>query len=316
MFTTAQLSENSHQGFEAAKRMLCLQSMQAKSNTASGMPVCLRQNGIGSRSSSKERDAETGLDYFEARYYSGAQGRFLSSDPIIINSNRMQDPQRLNAYSYVRNNPLRFIDPVGEDLYLYGAISQVKSDLCQMIGDACKNGGSNLVYDEKNHTVTVDLSNVALEQNDGAKVLSQMVNDKEHNFAYTLGTSFQTAAGKRDIGSGLTRSLPVFSDQKNYDNNLPPAGFSSSIAIHSGMQMVHSRACTGDCLSMDPAPMWGIMYHEFVESWGKVHGIPTYHVGHDIYAKAREERLRAQRGELNRYLPFSGEKQDAHEKRR
>ncbi|MBN1570603.1 MAG: hypothetical protein JXA73_22355 [Acidobacteria bacterium] len=32
----------------------------------------------------KERDAETGLDYFGARYYSGAQGRFISVDPIGI----------------------------------------------------------------------------------------------------------------------------------------------------------------------------------------------------------------------------------------
>jgi hypothetical protein len=63
MSTTAQLSENSYQGFEAAKRMLCLASMQAKSNTAAGMPLCLRQNGIGSPSSAKERDAETGLDF-------------------------------------------------------------------------------------------------------------------------------------------------------------------------------------------------------------------------------------------------------------
>ena len=62
MSTMAQLCENSHQGFEAAKRMLCLASMQVKSNIASGMPACLRQNGIGSRSSSKERHVETGLD--------------------------------------------------------------------------------------------------------------------------------------------------------------------------------------------------------------------------------------------------------------
>jgi RHS repeat-associated protein len=110
---TAQLSENSHQGFEAAKRMLCLAAMQAKSNTASGMPVCLRQNGIGSRSSSKERDAETGLDYFGARYYSGAQGRFTSVDPITMLPERLVDSQQLNLYAYARNNPLRFIDPTG-----------------------------------------------------------------------------------------------------------------------------------------------------------------------------------------------------------
>jgi hypothetical protein len=76
MATATQLSENSHQGFDGIKAALCLVSMEAKSNTASGMPVCLWREGIGSHSSGKERDAETGLDYFGARYYSGAQGRF------------------------------------------------------------------------------------------------------------------------------------------------------------------------------------------------------------------------------------------------
>jgi hypothetical protein len=78
MTTTAQLSENSHQGFDGLKAALCLASMEAKSNTASGMPLCLPQNGIGSRSTGKERDAETGLDFFLARYYSSAVSVHLS----------------------------------------------------------------------------------------------------------------------------------------------------------------------------------------------------------------------------------------------
>jgi RHS repeat-associated protein len=61
----------------------------------------------------KERDAETGLDYFGARYYSGAQGRFSSPDPITILPERLLDPQQLNLYAYVRNNPLKLIDPTG-----------------------------------------------------------------------------------------------------------------------------------------------------------------------------------------------------------
>ncbi len=64
----------------------------------------------------KERDAETGLDYFEARYFSGAQGRFTSPDPLLA-SGRAQDPQSWNRYAYGRNNPLRFVDPTGLDYY-------------------------------------------------------------------------------------------------------------------------------------------------------------------------------------------------------
>lgn len=62
----------------------------------------------------KERDAETGLDYFGARYFSGAQGRFTSPDPKMF-PNAIYDPQSWNKYSYTRNNPLRYVDPDGED---------------------------------------------------------------------------------------------------------------------------------------------------------------------------------------------------------
>ena len=128
MSTAAELSENSHQGSDGIKATLCLASMEAKSNTASGMPVCLRRNGIGSRSSSKERDAETGLDFFLARYYSPAQGRFTSPDPVFVTAHRVYDPQQWNMYAYSRNNPLRFTDPTGLDIWLQGCGDE--SDTC------------------------------------------------------------------------------------------------------------------------------------------------------------------------------------------
>ncbi len=58
----------------------------------------------------KERDAESGLDYFGARYFSAAQGRFTSPDwsaaPEPIPYADLNDPQTLNLYGYVRNNPV------------------------------------------------------------------------------------------------------------------------------------------------------------------------------------------------------------------
>lgn len=60
----------------------------------------------------KERDAETGLDYFGARYFSGAMGRFTSPDAPMMDQ-RSRDPQSWNLYVYVRNNPLKNIDPDG-----------------------------------------------------------------------------------------------------------------------------------------------------------------------------------------------------------
>ncbi len=58
------------------------------------------------------RDAETGLDYFGARYYRADLGRFLTVDPGNASAT-LPDPQGWNAYAYARNNPLRYVDPDG-----------------------------------------------------------------------------------------------------------------------------------------------------------------------------------------------------------
>jgi RHS repeat-associated protein len=59
-----------------------------------------------------ERDNETDLDYAKARYYSKNHGRFTTTDPLLA-SGKPITPQTWNRYSYVINNPLRFIDPTG-----------------------------------------------------------------------------------------------------------------------------------------------------------------------------------------------------------
>jgi RHS repeat-associated protein len=61
----------------------------------------------------KERDAETGLDYFGARYYRANIGRFTTVDPVYTWQENLADPQRWNRYAYARNNPLTFLDMDG-----------------------------------------------------------------------------------------------------------------------------------------------------------------------------------------------------------
>jgi RHS repeat-associated protein len=60
----------------------------------------------------KERDSESGLDNFGARYNASSLGRFMSPDPLMASAH-VGDPQSWNRYTYALNNPLRFIDPDG-----------------------------------------------------------------------------------------------------------------------------------------------------------------------------------------------------------
>jgi RHS repeat-associated protein len=70
------------------------------------------QDFVNQKFTGQERDAETGLDFFQARYFSGALGRFNSPDPANAGAD-IFNPQSWNAYSYVVNNPPNTIDPLG-----------------------------------------------------------------------------------------------------------------------------------------------------------------------------------------------------------
>ncbi len=94
-------------------------------------------NTLGSRSSNacfaasfdgrhrftgQERDDESDLDYFLARYYSGPMGRFTSVDPENAGADP-EFPQTWNAYAYVNNNPLKLVDPDGRVVFTAAALA-------------------------------------------------------------------------------------------------------------------------------------------------------------------------------------------------
>ena len=78
----------------------------------------------------KERDSESGNDYFEARYFGSSMGRFMSpdwnEDPDPIPYANTNNPQTLNLYSYAGNNPLSRTDQDGHNYHV-----------CDMNGGNC-----------------------------------------------------------------------------------------------------------------------------------------------------------------------------------
>src|SRR5258708_13920358 len=86
----------------------------------------------GYKFTGKERDAESGLDDFDARHYASTMGRFMQPDPV---GGHNEDPQTLNRYAYVRNNPLSLTDPTGLDFYRHA----------QKAGDTCQKDASGIL---------------------------------------------------------------------------------------------------------------------------------------------------------------------------
>ncbi len=76
----------------------------------------------------KEKDKETGLVYINHRYFKPEIGRFVSPDEVNLvdpwtsktNQKLLHNPQLLNRYAYGLNNPYRYVDPDGKDVWFIG----------------------------------------------------------------------------------------------------------------------------------------------------------------------------------------------------
>jgi RHS repeat-associated protein len=65
------------------------------------------------RYTSYDRSSLTGLDYAVNRTYDSGQNRFTQVDPIGMKATNLENPQSLNLYSYVQNDPVNYVDPSG-----------------------------------------------------------------------------------------------------------------------------------------------------------------------------------------------------------
>jgi RHS repeat-associated protein len=79
------------------------------------------------RFTGQELDSEGNVHYYGGRYYNQDLGRFISPDPFV---QEPDDPQNLNRYSYVLNNPQNYIDPSGYFWdELFGFVGEIFSSI-------------------------------------------------------------------------------------------------------------------------------------------------------------------------------------------
>jgi RHS repeat-associated protein len=149
----------------------------------------------------KERDTESGNDYFGARYYASSMGRFLSPDwsakvqPVPYA--KLDNPQSLNLYSYVLNNPLRAVDPDGHDMNVQNPCNGVKNctssvTTTSMTATANKDGSTTVTTQQN---VVANLKNAdGTSTRVSSTVTTSVTTESQQNGGGTTATQSQSAA--------------------------------------------------------------------------------------------------------------------------
>ena len=190
----------------------------------------------------KERDSESGLDYFGARHYSNGLGRFITPDwsakPATVPYAVLGDPQSLNLYTYVRNIPTTRSDADGHDVVLGNKTDKDRKATQSRITKNLTSQERKMFKDVKNQTT----GKHELQLAKGAKLdgkhtaaftrLAAEVNDHDHTATVKLQSSVtvngvvQSVAvdygGGATINQGNGNSLVLLAPEGNLNPSHPP----------------------------------------------------------------------------------------------
>ena len=127
----------------------------------------------------KERDDETGYDFFGARYYTSAASIWLSVDPLA------DKYPSISPYAYCAWNPMRYVDPDGR------YFDEASEKVAQQIEIKC----NNLLLETKNKNILKELNQTLTD-------IQDMRNDLEYEF------SFENIGGILAQLEGITNNEP------------------------------------------------------------------------------------------------------------
>jgi RHS repeat-associated protein len=204
-------------------------------------------DGVRQQFTLKERDAETGLDYFGARYYASIQGRFAGADPLFIEVNRLEYPQSWNLYTYTRNNPLRFIDPDGLEIAVK---CQIEGDCTRTVEDLNNRKDAKFQTELKDGKLQV-IGEVDKQKLSGSELA-----------LYNAITNRDTIA---------TLDVVLSSDKVHFGysalNNIPPVA---------GL----NRVDRADLNQLDQVVAGELVAHEIMEAFASKQGLSNYQLAH------------------------------------
>jgi RHS repeat-associated protein len=151
----------------------------------------------------KERDSESGLDNFGARYDSSTTGRFMSPDPLYVEEQKMLDPQQLNLYSYVRNNPLNLTDSTG--MLIDVSCQQVNAQQCsQTVTDFNNRDGAqfSVTRDDKTGQLNVSGEVDPTKLSSGERALYDSITNKDATGTLTVVGNDSSFDFEKSTGKG------------------------------------------------------------------------------------------------------------------
>jgi RHS repeat-associated protein len=162
----------------------------------------------------KERDEETGLYYYGARYYAGWLCRWVSTEPL------QSEYLNLSPYNYCANNPVIYIDPDGREIVIPTSLKG--SERRQIMRNLGKLTNDKLSYDKSTGQVTISKQRTGSKVK-GTELISRVINSS-NTMTITVGTpgsgNFETDVNSANAINGVGTDVNVSFDPTSNPNIL------------------------------------------------------------------------------------------------
>ena len=227
-------------------------------------------DNVRQKFTSYERDTETDLDFAQARMYSNKLGRFTNPDNFL-NDTYLESPSSWNLYVYVRNNPLKYIDPNGEEIWIMfretQTITNSDGSTSQRLVVRYVQYKGDKLYDEKGNEYTGD-NNYAkkvlndlnqlkkddsfvkwkidsLEKSTHKNTITMTIPQVQSGFNATVGSS------KKDAGNGNGTDSTIYYDpdarvNAQGDSRTPRVGLAHELSHAFDNDVGQSEKIIGD----------------------------------------------------------------------